>query len=157
MAAGALVHRLLEGWDGSSTDTIRAVFRSRCAAEARRRDVDPAALEREASEILDAFLSSDLAVRLRDTRVEGREVRVLLREEDGTTYRGNVDLLYRDDAGDLVIADFKTDRASDEDVLRSRHGAQLGIYAEAVREALALPHAPRAELWMLRHGAVIVL
>jgi hypothetical protein len=80
----------------------------------------------------------------------------LLRDEDGTCWRGSIDLVYRD-GDDYVIADYKTDRTSDENVLRERYTGQLSVYARALREALDLAESPRAELWMLRHGQRIVV
>jgi ATP-dependent exoDNAse (exonuclease V) beta subunit len=70
---------------------------------------------------------------------------------------GVVDLLYRDpDSGELVVADYKSDRVGAE-ALRERTSAyarQGAIYVEAVRRALG--RAPRFELWFL-HADQIVL
>ena len=77
----------------------------------------------------------------------GREVPILHRDEEGRTWRGNVDLLYRDTNGELVVADYKTDREADAGLMQVKYRAQLEIYADAIRCALELPSRPRAELW----------
>ncbi len=111
----------------------------------------PADALREAEAMLRAFDESPLAARLAALDVVGREVPVLLREGDAH-WRGVIDLIYRDDDGAIVVADFKTDAADDGAVLR--HRGQLGVYVRAVRRAM--PEARvRAELWMLRSGRVL--
>ncbi len=72
-------------------------------------------------------------------------------------FRGNVDLLYRDDDGEVVVADYKTDREDDPRSLGRRYMDQLGVYAEAVRQAMGLATRPRTELWLLRSGSRVAL
>jgi ATP-dependent helicase/nuclease subunit A len=154
--AGEVLHRLLERWDGKEPDRMREELETQCGETARERGVDAAALQREAEEILDAFLASDLPDRFIRVERLGAEVPVLMRDEEtGQTYRGSIDLLYRDAGGEIVVADYKTDRETEVDRLGSRYGPQLGVYAEAVRRALDLAARPRAELWLLRTGEVV--
>jgi len=56
-----------------------------------------------------------------------------------------------------VVADYKTDRTSDEDALRERYAGQLSVYARVVRAALDLAELPRTEIWLLRHGRRVVV
>jgi ATP-dependent helicase/nuclease subunit A len=119
--------------------------------------VDRRKLRKIAGEILDAFLASELAERYREIEVVEKELRMLLRSDDGRLYRGSIDLLYRDAAGALVVADFKTDAEQDDAKLREYYRGQLGIYAKAVQKACGLASPPRAELWMLRSGRCISL
>jgi ATP-dependent helicase/nuclease subunit A len=150
-AAGILIHRLLEHWDGGSTDRLRESLRAATAEAATEAGVEVAELEREASEIIDAFLGSDLVDRFRSVELIDRELSLLLREGE-RAYRGSIDLLYRDESGALVVADFKTDRQGDAERLRTEYAEQLSIYARAVQQALDLAAPPRAELWHLRTG-----
>jgi ATP-dependent exoDNAse (exonuclease V) beta subunit len=116
-------------------------------------DADPRAVERETATILTAFARSPLAARLTSVEVLGREVPILL--QDGpTAWRGTLDLLYRE-GGEVVVADYKTDKEEDEALLRERYGGQLDVYARAVAQALRLPRLPRRELWLLRAGRVV--
>jgi len=147
LVVGSLIHGLMERWDGVSGESAREILHSMS---------EPAAEEsRIAEKILDAFLASPLAARYREIEIVERELRMLLRSDDGTLYRGSIDLLYRCAAGDLVVADYKTDAEEDDEKLRERYGGQLRVYAEAVRQACRLPSPPRAELWMLRSGRCI--
>lgn len=107
----------------------------------------------EAESILDAFARTELAGRLATLPVLGRELEMLLGDDDGR-WIGTIDLLYRDRDGSVVVADFKTDWSDDGAVLR--HGAQLRIYERAVRRALPGERV-RAELWMLRSGRVLAV
>jgi ATP-dependent exoDNAse (exonuclease V) beta subunit len=77
---------------------------------------------------------------------------------------GALDLLYRDpETGDLVVADYKTDRVEVEGDLSAltdlvgAYAPQARLYARAVREALDLPEPPRAELWFLWAGRVVAV
>ena len=105
----------------------------------------------EAEAILRVFAASPLAARMATLTVLGREVPMLLAEDDAR-WQGTIDLLYRDSDGAVVIADFKTDAV--EDGALDRHGEQLRVYARAVRRALPAERV-RAELWMLRTGRVL--
>ena len=115
---------------------------------------DPGEVEREARTILDTFVSSPLADLLSRVEILGREVPVLLGEGD-VAWRGTLDLLYRDNDGNLVVADFKTDRDASDEALRTRYGAQLGVYRETVRRAVDRNGPPRAELWLVRSGRIV--
>ena len=90
---------------------------------------------------------------MREIEVLGREVPMLLRDERGTTWRGSIDLLYREKGGAVVVADYKSD--TDEAGAAELYAPQMQVYREAVRRALDLDDPPRAELWMLRTGRVI--
>jgi ATP-dependent exoDNAse (exonuclease V) beta subunit len=105
----------------------------------------------EADSILRAFAASPLAARMETLEILGREVPMLF-GEDGARWQGAIDLLYRDDDGAIVLADYKTD-ASDDRAM-ARHGEQLGVYLRAVRRAMPGQRV-RAELWMLRSGRVL--
>ncbi len=107
----------------------------------------------EAERVLAAFEASPLAARLGTLDILGREVPLLL-AEDQARWRGAIDLLYRDTDGVIVVADYKTD-ASDDGAI-ARHGEQLGVYVRAVRRAMPGERV-RAELWMLRTGRVTTL
>ena len=65
---------------------------------------------------------------------------------------GAVDLVYLDDHGEAVVADFKSDAVAEEEVpgLVARYAPQLEHYARALAAALGLTAPPRRELWLLR-------
>jgi ATP-dependent exoDNAse (exonuclease V) beta subunit len=99
---------------------------------------------------------------LRD-RVIARELPTLSPPERGDAepvgfVAGAIDLLYRDPAsGAFVVADFKTDRVPDAEVLAERaraHATQGAVYTRAVQEALGLEERPRFELWFLDAGRI---
>jgi ATP-dependent helicase/nuclease subunit A len=156
-AAGTAVHAALERWDPRSGAPLDAPLPDLCRRAADERGADPAEVEREARGVLDAFLASPLVARLRSLDVLGREVPILLREDDGTTVSGVLDLLYRDADGTLVVADYKTDRDLGPREAKERYGQQLTSYAGAVHRAMGLSAAPRAEIWLLRRGEVLPL
>ena len=110
---------------------------------------------------LDAFLESDLFLRLSRAKRVWREQRfniflpaakftedpaysAALRNEK-ILVQGVIDLFFYDENGRLILADYKTDRISDaerrDDVLltakmKERHGEQLSYYALAVEQLL---------------------
>jgi ATP-dependent helicase/nuclease subunit A len=156
LAAGTAVHAALERWDPRSGAPIDASLPELARRAADEHGADAAEVERDAREVLDAFVASPLAAKLRSVEVLGREVPLLLHEADGTTVTGILDLLYRDTDGSVVVADYKTDRALDRLEASARYGPQLALYAETVRRALSLPSLPRTELWLVRNGDILV-
>ena len=54
--------------------------------------------------------------------------------------------------GQIVVADYKTDRDDDAVAMSERYRDQLSVYARAVKQALELDSEPRSELWLLRSG-----
>jgi ATP-dependent helicase/nuclease subunit A len=132
-------------------DLARAAGRIVHARLAGLKTLDAEAGREEAESVLRLFEQSPLHERLAKLDVLGREVPMLL-GDDGLLWHGTIDLLYRDNDGTIVVADYKTD-ASDEGAV-ARHGGQLDVYARAVRRALPQARV-RAELWMLRTGRVL--
>jgi ATP-dependent exoDNAse (exonuclease V) beta subunit len=167
--AGTAVHRVLEELR-LGADPRQELARA-SAGLAAWIDASVAAGERAAAlasaqETLARFADGPLLERfaaLRDA-VIARELPVLLPAEaagEGPVgfVSGSIDLLYRDPAsGELVVADYKTDRVEGEAALReraARYAGQAGHYRRAIQEAMGLPAPPRFELWFLRAGAVI--
>jgi ATP-dependent exoDNAse (exonuclease V) beta subunit len=154
---GQVIHQLLDGWNGESREaTLQRVDRL-CERTTSGIGIDRAALRREARELAESFLASALAPKLAAVERVGCELPVLARWESGRVLSGNLDLLYRDADGSWVVADFKTDREPSPERLCRVYGGQLRAYAEATRKALGLLLPPRAEIWSLRDGAIIVV
>jgi ATP-dependent exoDNAse (exonuclease V) beta subunit len=87
-------------------------------------------------------------------RALARELPVLLPPDDSAVgyVSGAVDLVYRDESGRLVVADYKTDRLEGESDLAERaavYAPQEALYARALQEALGLDRPPHTELWFL--------
>ncbi len=156
-SAGVVLHRLLEVAAGAPPDELRRRLGDLCRDTALEHGIDEAALRREAGEILGGFLDSPLARRLAEVEALGRELPILVRRDDGQVFHGSIDLLYRTAAGQIVVADYKTDQESDDDALSLRYRGQLAVYADAVRLALGLAQPPAAELWLLRSGRRVLL
>jgi ATP-dependent exoDNAse (exonuclease V) beta subunit len=154
---GLVLHRALETWEGKDERTLRQAAARLAGEIAPEEAVDPTGLPAEVREILDAFTGSPLAIALSEVEILGREIPLLLHAAGGPAWRGSIDLLYRDAAGVLVIADYKTDRDTGDAALAARYGPQLAVYAEAVQRALGLDEKPRRELWLLRSGRRIDL
>jgi len=114
---------------------------------------------RTARELLEQIAEGELFARLRALAggILHRELPVLVPPEAGAGpagyVSGVVDLVYRDPAsGELVIADYKTDRL-DEAGAEERSAAyreQGAVYQTALRDGLGLAYTPRFELWYLR-------
>ncbi|HVP27754.1 MAG TPA: UvrD-helicase domain-containing protein [Myxococcota bacterium] len=175
-AVGTAVHRALEHAELASSlgpqlprllEIADAALRSAIAGEA----LDTALARARA--LLQAFAAGPLPARLRERLGEEslafQELPVLLAPERARAtgpddarpvgfYVGTIDLLYRDAASRrFVVADWKTDDATEEGPLRERvvrYAAQGRVYVDAVQAALRLDHTPRFELWFLRAGQV---
>jgi ATP-dependent helicase/nuclease subunit A len=156
MATGLVIHAALEFWNGEEPTELDSAATELARIEADRLGVEHESLHSEITELLAGFHGSELGAGFADREIVARELALLLRDEDGTRWRGSIDLVYRDGTA-YVIADYKTDRASDETELQERYAGQLSVYARALRSALDLTELPRMELWMLRHGRRIVV
>ncbi len=167
-AVGTAVHRFLERVDLAAAP--EAEFeRGRAALAADLRDrVDPAAFDAataEARRLLDRLAAGPLWSRLRALapQLVARELPVLLtpRAESGPAafVSGVIDLVYRDPAsGELVVADYKTDRVGGEAellALSEAHARQGAAYQRALKEAFALAYTPRFEIWYLAAQRVV--
>lgn len=169
-AVGTAVHRVLEELD--LADAERDLARRIAGLEEALRpnvaaDVLPRAVER-ARELLGGFRTNGLCARLTGLReqVVARELAVLAPPPDAPDaavgfVSGAIDLCYRDPAtGELVIADYKTDRVEGDEALAARAAAYAGqgaAYTQALTQALALERPPRFELWFLHAGEVVAL
>ena len=170
-AVGVVIHAALEELDlEAPPEQALARARERLPALVRGA-AEPAARDEalaRALELLERFAAGPLHVRLRALAAAGpllRELPVLLPPGAealdalaATAFTsGVVDLVYRDpESGELVIADYKTDRVDGEAALRERAGryaAQGAVYQRALRDALSLAYTPRFELWFLAAGA----
>jgi ATP-dependent exoDNAse (exonuclease V) beta subunit len=171
MAAGSAVHAALEHADlAAATPALAADGEHRIArALAALEPADErAAAELRARAIWRGFCDGPLLPRLRALapRVLARELPVLLAPDELALAEGEapvgfvsgaIDLLYADERGEVVVADFKTDEVAGEAALRERcahYARQADVYTLAVQRALGLSAPPRFELWFLRAGQV---
>jgi ATP-dependent helicase/nuclease subunit A len=170
-AAGTAVHRILEDFD-LGADPAKELERQRerlpdlVAALAGEGDLAAARARAEAA--LATLGRGGLLAKLCGLaeHVVSRELPVLLPPPvDGPGavgfIAGSIDLVYRDpEAGEWVVADYKTDRIEDEaDVADrvARYTEQGRSYQRALREALGLAANPRFELWFLHADRVEVV
>lgn len=121
-AFGTALHRLLELTDLAVTPSLPELAAGVAAAAGLRIASDLEAAARSA-------LESD-PVRRAAVREHWLELRVVVPEGDHTV-DGIIDLMYREDDGSLVIADFKTDVSIGQEQL-SAYWRQLGTYARMV-------------------------
>ena len=170
-AAGTAVHRVLEELrlDGDvREDLARGSARLSDWVEVLVPASERAATLERARATLGRFASGPLLGRFAALRgaVIARELPLLIPAEpegEGPVgfVAGAIDLLYRDpDTGEIVIADYKTDRVEAGPALAEhaqRYQGQAAHYRRGIQEALALPQPPRFELWFLHAGAVVRL
>lgn len=160
--AGTVVHAALESWDFRDP----AALRDAASREARRAVPESApspvndpgrlrALEHEVMAIVDSFLASPLPARLSRLEIVGRELPILFRDPAGVAWSGACDLLYREDDGTLVVADYKTDRvAGDPRQFGERYRPQIELYAEAIRRSFPGQRV-RGEVLLIRNGTAV--
>lgn len=162
--AGSVVHSALEQWDFKDLDRLRTLGRR----AADRLLASPALLESaavpqaaavhaEVASILEAFAASSLPARLARAEIVGREMPILFTGEDGRTWSGSCDLVYRDDDGCLVAADYKSERVTpDAGSAARRYRPQLSLYVEALRRG-APGERVRGEIMFVRTGEAVAL
>ncbi|HEX9637977.1 MAG TPA: UvrD-helicase domain-containing protein [Acidobacteriota bacterium] len=158
-ALGLAAHALLEVLDPAAPEPPAERLRASAVRAADSAGADPNQVERELRELWRRIDGSPLLERLRRWKVLGRELAVFAPQSDGRLLRGYIDLLARDEHGELVVVDYKTDHASAAEaaIVAQRYRPQLQAYAGALQQALKLPQPPRCEVWLLRLGACIDL
>ncbi|MFA5974825.1 MAG: UvrD-helicase domain-containing protein [Elusimicrobiota bacterium] len=142
---GTLIHRFLEQWDFSKTQSeiparLRQVIGNLFAsAGLPLTSPSSAAVEKEAQVILDGFVGSESYNEIKTATILGREIPFFYAQPDNGLMRGSIDLLYRLPDGTLIVADYKTDRLpKDRETasLAARYQPQVSIYREAIQRAL---------------------
>ncbi|MGH9390395.1 MAG: 3'-5' exonuclease, partial [Vicinamibacteria bacterium] len=156
MAAGSVIHALLEVWERTDVRWLRENAERFARREARIRSLTESEVVAETGAILESFLESTLPARLREVDIIGREVPVY-HPEGGTLVQGIADLLYRASDGAVVVADHKTDsapRGGAKEIV-DRYKPQIAAYVRALRSSLGTDRSIRAELWLIRLGEVV--
>ena len=131
---GRLCHKVLEWVDYKRPFEGKALEEALEKAERVLSRLSPSgdwpAARAEALGILAKFLKSDTAKHLATVEILGREI-PFCREEDGVLVRGQIDLLYRDEGGRVVIGDYKSEAAPDA----ANFTAQGASYRRAIPDA----------------------
>lgn len=143
---GTALHRLLELTDLELTPSLPALAADVAAAAGLRVVSDLEASARAALE--------SAPVRRASEREHWLELPIIVAEA-GQTVEGIIDLLYREDDGSLVVADFKTDVSVGADQLAA-YWRQLGTYARMV-ERVTGEHVGELVLLFCRGGGAGVL
>jgi len=135
---GDIAHRVLQNWDftGDGRDfegELRSHMDRWLPEESRQ---DRAVIQSELKEIFHHFFGSATYAELKKTRILGREVPLLM-PWDGQIMEGVIDLIYERD-GLLYLADYKTDRITEEELTQTaeRYHQQAQIYSLAARQSL---------------------
>jgi ATP-dependent helicase/nuclease subunit A len=150
LAVGTAVHDALERWNFVDPERIGELASAAAAHAARLKGLDRDRVEEATLEVIERFQKTALAHELASVEIIGREVPFLL-QENGESWSGTIDLIYRSSEGALVVADYKTDRDAPEEA-PERYAAQLAIYARAVARAFPDEPEPLRELLYVREG-----
>ena len=168
LAVGSATHRVLETWN-PGTDPDRELERQLLAVATRLGDVgdpDGDTVAQATGEIVRAFVRGPLFERwlALAPRTIGREIPIVLPAGVASGSRGigyltgSIDLVYRQEDGRLVIADYKTDGLTDAAAIAERaahYAPQLSAYRAAVRAAFPEEPEPRTELWFLPAARIV--
>lgn len=159
---GSLCHEVMELLDfahpAETLAAVRAALRTTLPAKLVRAE-DVEFVDDEVRVIMQNFFLSEIFARLRLARIIGREIPFLMPYcgEDSAavhTVNGVIDLIY-EEAGQIVVADYKSDRVRSEAEMKAKlrtYSQQARFYTRAVKEALGLTKEPAFELIFLRCG-----
>lgn len=133
LAVGTALHATMEALDLTGDGEVESMARAKAAEAGVPGHAD------EVAALARACLASGVVQRARAAERAAREVAFTLPVGDGFV-EGRVDLLFREPDG-LVIADYKTDRVTPEqvDARLAVYRNQAAVYAFAVAEATGLP------------------
>ncbi|WP_418626816.1 helicase-exonuclease AddAB subunit AddA [Anaerosinus sp.] len=114
---------------------------------------------------LTSFLKSDLAKRMKESQKVRRELPFSIMLDAGEIYdtmqsgnekifvQGVIDVLF-DEGDKLILLDYKTDKADEEERIRNRHAFQLNLYAKAI-EKIFKKKVSEKYLYLFSMGKVI--
>lgn len=139
---GTLVHNVLAETPSASAEQLAEIV-DRHANELGVSDVST---RDEASRLVADFLASERATHIAQATEVHREVEFLLAwppgqpKVGGPRIRGFIDCLYRDQAGDWHVVDYKTNRTSADSVLQvaAQYEMQMLLYGLAAEQALGV-------------------
>lgn len=181
-AYGSFLHRLFLYLDpelirlarGADDTVLSAALEAHYAQVANQGLIEPSELELlTASEVLDylrAFCRSDLAEEMASAQQVERERPFTLalragdfapelgsdEAEEIIAVQGMIDLFYVDEAGEITLVDYKSDRLPEDEslwteIMQERYGSQVYYYREALERILKRP-VKRTLLWLIRAG-----
>ncbi len=146
---GTATHRFMQFCDFVAAEKsveaeLERLYEWEFISEAERNAVDMPSVE--------AFFKSDIYRRIKNSQMVKREMRFITEMPAGrfdatlpeavsgepVIIQGSVDLVFEED-GKLVILDFKTDRITDEEKLKTAYAEQLNIYAAACAKIFEKP------------------
>ena len=143
---GTAYHRVLELMNLDEAENEGAIAKQ-IDEMIERKEIDASYKEMVSFNKLWGFAKSNMAQRMRKASHEGRlfleqpfvmgipanEVDATFPKEEMLLIQGIIDVYFEED-GELVLADYKTDRVNDENELINRYRAQLDYYAKALQQ-----------------------
>jgi ATP-dependent helicase/nuclease subunit A len=158
LVVGDLAHRFLQNWQFTEeTKTFFAKLRQFIDhALPQEFSAARSEIESELQDILASFFRSNAYAELKQARILGREVPLLM-PWNGQIMEGVIDLIYEQN-GLLYLADYKTDRIDRNDLTRAAapYRQQAEIYCQAARRSLGRDIAA-FKLFFLRLGEAVEL
>jgi ATP-dependent helicase/nuclease subunit A len=150
-AVGRAVHAVLQTVDLDAPGDLGALAGVHASVEGVPTAAD------DVAGLAASALAAPTVLQARATPRRWREVAVAAPMGDGRLVEGYIDLLFEDAAGDLVVVDYKTDRARSDaelDAAMGRYRLQAAAYALALEATLGRPVA-RAVFVFARIGAAV--
>jgi ATP-dependent helicase/nuclease subunit A len=161
-AVGRAVHAVLQSVDLDDPSDVRALAAVEAAHEGLTAPGDAEDVAQRAAGALESAVILEARAAARNKR--WRELYVAApvgqsaaRAGAGPLVEGYIDLLFEDDRGELVVVDYKTDRAVSPDdaaAVGGRYRLQAGAYALAVAEVLHRPVNRAVLVFCGRDGAL---
>jgi ATP-dependent helicase/nuclease subunit A len=161
-ALGRAVHAVLQSVDLDDPSDVEALAAVEAAHEGLTAPGDAAEVAQRAAGALESAVIREARATANNRR--WRELYVAAPVGQSTTpagagplVEGYIDLLFEDERGELVVVDYKTDRAStpeDAAAVGMRYRLQAGAYALAVGEVLQRPVNRAVLVFCGRDGAV---
>lgn len=137
-AAGILLHRFLEVWDGSNAG-VEGLLQKLAVEQQASADAMTTVRRRLAT-----ILTSAFAERLRSTTAAANELPIVYIDASGNIVEGRIDRLLRDDS-QYVVLDYKSGKPNPSRIVRDRE--QVARYCAAVKRMTGEPC--RGLLWYI--------
>ncbi len=138
---GTAFHRIMELWDyPADKDTVTRADVSEFAQKMHERHrMEEEQVKAIRPDDVAFFLNSDLADRMKKAKAAGKLFREqpfvigVPRNDETVLVQGIIDAYFVEDDG-ITIVDYKTDRVTDEEMLKGRYHAQLEYYGKALSQ-----------------------
>ena len=138
MVIGIITHRILELWDYEPCNLAETINKTTANELKYYPHINRESVLNEITGLLTDFVKNAREYReIKSGKILAREIPFSV-NKDNTILRGVIDLIYKTGSGEIIIVDYKTDKACPASRKEKKYEIQKEIYTYAVEEVLKI-------------------